>query len=703
MVQQGRRAVVFILALVCVIAGTSGAVLAGTATSQAATDSRPELVGGDGDGSGQGAVVTGPQPQTDNSIDITHEFRLTPNEAGQIDVQWQFEIPDSVVNMTVRKPDAATDIEVSGFIENQDSFVWEDSAQTTATPSVTFTFQANETTEDGAMKYADTGDWALIKRPPIASLSRYYYRGTEPSITRTNVTAGEGVVANAMVYMGEYEMTTRSEHGQQFRLVVPEAATPTADSTDIFDSVTAASDTLRVGDRDETVTMFAAPTTVPWGVAGLQRGDNAFYTVANLSVDDPNNTWIHEYVHTRQDFTTRDSTRWFIEASAEYYAAQLTLQQGRIDFDSFSDSLSLGADRRYDDVVLANPDSWHDSADYEKGGLAAGELDRRIRLASEKSNSLQTTFQQLNSYDSSITIGQQRFISAIETAGGTTVGDTARQFTETTEGPEMWSQRQHDDAFSALPAQFSYTFPAVGSSGLQVRGPYRNGTASSNRLVTGETLVADIAVENVGGTRGSYNLTIARDGVPIVNRTGTAAAGEVVTETVAVDFTTAGTYRFSTGTDSLRVHVEKPATVSVADVFTNRTTIEGSGAVRVTAVVTNGDDRPGTGVVAIQQGDTTLIERDVSLDSGEATDIVATATLSELGTTVFSAGNKSVDVTVEEVSTPTPKEVTTGDSEQNTDNQNSDDDTAGSSGPGFGVVGALVAIVALLVVAHRVE
>ena len=690
--RQGTRAVFLaVVVLAGMTTGVGGAVTTDGDTPHTAAGTAPGLVSDDS-GGGQAAVVAGPQAQTDNSIDITHEFRLTPDEPGAIEVQWRFAVPDSVAELNTTLPAGAMESSVDGFERRDGTLVWSESEQATRTPTATFTLAVNETTDDGSPKYVDTGDWALVKRPPMAEVGYSYYESAgEPSVTRTNITAGSGVSANAMVYLGEYGMTTRSAHGQEFRLVVPAAATLTEERSDIFDSVTAASDALRVGDRDGTVTMFAAPTSVPWGVSGLQRGDNAFYTVANRSVDDPNNTWVHEYVHTRQRFNTTAGTEWFIEASAEYYAAQLSLQQGRIDFASFSDSLDNGAERRFDDVVLANPDSWHDLANYNKGGLVAGDIDRRLRLASGGSASLQAVVQRLNSYDSSIPVGQQRFLGAVETAGGSSVADTARRFTETTDGPEMWSQRQHGEAFSDLPARFAYTFPTVGSDGLRVRGPYRNGTAPDGGLVTGETLVADIAVENVGGSTGTYDLTVTRGGGVVADRTGTAAAGEVVTEPVSVGFPTAGEYRLSTGSDSLRVGVAEPATPEVADVFANRTAVDSGGRVRVTAVVANGNDRPASGVVKLRQGDNTLVERGVSLDVGESTDIVATASLTERGTTVFSAGGGSVEVTVGGASTA--DQPTAGD----------DGETAGSSGPGFGPVAVLVALGVSLLVARRVE
>ena len=42
-------------------------------------------------------------------------------------------------------------------------------------------------------------------------------------------------------------------------------------------------------------------------------------------------TWTHEYVHTRQRFADRSrAMEWFVEASAEYYAARLSHDLGLV-------------------------------------------------------------------------------------------------------------------------------------------------------------------------------------------------------------------------------------------------------------------------------------------------------------------------------------------------------------------------------------
>ncbi|WP_340099579.1 peptidase [Salinibaculum salinum] len=703
--RQDGVTVCLVVALVVALASASGAAVAGDSPSERELQTAPVLDMGqssnESDSAGQSALATGPQTQTsDNTIHIDQKYRLTPGEPGQVEVRWTVDIPESVPELSVTNPPpVAETVDETGFERIDGTLHWQEDDQSTRAPSVTFTQSVNETTDDGRLKYADTGDWALIKRPPQANIEYSYYEDPgQPTVTRTNRTAGEGVSSNAMVYLGPYEMTNESAHGQQFRLIVPEAAALTEEPRDIFDSVAAASDALRVGDRDETVTMFAAPTSVSWGVRGLQRGDDAFYTVANRSVDAPDNTWVHEYVHTRQNFETTNATQWVIEASAEYYGAQLTLQQGRIDFDAFAASIGVGADRRFDDVTLAAPDTWHDAANYNKGGLVAGDIDRRIRLATDSETSLQRVFQRLNEYDSRIT--QQRFVQSVERAGGASVADTTRQFTETTDGPEMWPQHAHDEAFGDLPAQFTATFPAVGSDGLRAHGPFRNGTITDAGLVTNETLVADIAVENVGGVAGTYDITVTRDGTPVANRTGTADAGERVVETVEFPFDGPGIYRLSTGSDSLDVRVSEPATPTVTDVSANRTTVEESGVVSVTATVGNGDDIPATGVVSLQQNGETLLERQVSLARGDSTEMTTTVRLTELGSTTFSAGDQSVDVTVEEAGGPPPDGA--GETADESDDDTVDE-TAGGSGPGFGLVGTLLALAALLLVGHRVE
>ena len=662
-------------------------LLAGALTTGIAA--QPTALDGDG---GQQAVATAPSQTGDRpTIVATTEYRLTPRQAGRVEVHWQFEVPDAVGSVTTQPVDRAENLRTNGFVANGDgTYTWDKAEQSTQTPTMTFTVAVNRTRDvtgpvdaGGKYSFVDTGEWALFQRQVPWTIGYSYRGGSEPRIRYVNRTAGPGVAGPAMVFLGEYESSERTAHGQTFQLVVPDAATLTEEPSDIFASVTAASDRLRVGDRDERVLMIAAPQDVSWALRGLQTGERDFYVVANESVDSADNVWLHEYVHTRQNFETTEQSEWVIEASAEYYAGLLTLEQERIDFREFQAYLERGTYRSVDDVRLVAPSTWRgNGGNYLKGALVAGTLDRQLRAATDSRASLQSVFESLNRKTEA---SHPDVLAAVADAGGTNARDFARRYTETTATPSLWSRQTHEQVFGQVPAAFSYQFETNESNGLSVTGPYGERTATGG-LVRNESLTVPIAVTNVGGQDGTYELTVTSNGESVATRSGQLRAGASTTESVTAQFTETGQYRLSTGDDSLTVTVRDPAALVVTDLASNRTS-SGAETIRLTATVANQGDRPGEGTITISRGPTELASERHTLAAGETTTITATTTLDGPGTYEFSAGNARLTLTVEQ----------TGGSDDATGGG-----TPGMSGPGFGVVATLVALVTSLL-AHRIE
>jgi len=668
----------------------AGATTAGTA-NQAADSLDAE--------SPQSVTAAEGQPATDRpTIVATTEYRLTPTDPGRVEVQWEFDIPDSVVALNTSVVNGAQNVRADGFARVADgTYRWDEDEQPTRTPTLTFTVPVNRTREvtgpeaaGGTYTFVDAGDWALFQRQIPRNVAYSYRSSTgEPTVERRSETAGPGVVGTAMVFLGPHETTERSAHGQTFQLVVPDAATLAEERADVFASVTAASDRLRVGDRDERVLMIAAPQEVPWAIRGLQTGDRDFYVVANETVDSADNVWLHEYVHTRQGFETTDGAEWVIEASAEYYAGLLTLEQGRIDFQTFRNYLERGTYSEFDDVRLTAPNTWRANAgDYVKGALVAGALDRRIREATDGSASLQGVVERMNRQE---TVSHAEFVRFVEDAGGASVRDLARRYTETTATPGLWTQRTHQQVFGSVPAAFSFQFPEVGSEGLRISGPYGERPYTGGGIVRGESLTAAVTVTNVGGTDGAYELVVTRDGDRIATHSGRLGVGASTTHPVTATFAETGQYRLSTGDDSLSIRVLDLAPLSVTDLTASRTAPD-SDEVRVTATVENRYDRPGEGTVAISRGPTELTRQRLQLASGERTTLNATTTLDGPGTYEFAAGNATLTLTVEQ--------STGGDESGGSATGGA---TPGASGPGFGLLAGVVACLCALLLANRVE
>jgi PGF-CTERM protein len=374
-------------------------------------------------------------------------------------------------------------------------------------------------------------------------------------VVRETRIAGAGVAGDTMAFLGDYELRTHTAHGQQFRLLIPQAADLEAEPAAIFESLASASDRLRVGDRDEDIFMVAAPTDeVDWAVRGLQLGDSDFWVRDTERLDTPANNWIHEYVHTRQEYETATDSRWFTEGSATYYAALLTLEQQRIGFDRFQRFIATGEDQPQSDAVLSEPDTWENYANYRKGALIAGGLDRQIRLATEQEASLATVFRALNRHDG--TVDATTFAGYIERVAGEQPSE-ALAATTTERVVPMWTADEHAAAFGQRPAAFDYRF--AGDDPITVTDD--DGTRIANgtnvTLSVNDTLAVEMTVENVGGTVGDYTLAFQTTETELT-RDGRLAPGETAAHRFERRFTEPGVYPVVVGGERLTVTVEQP-------------------------------------------------------------------------------------------------------------------------------------------------
>jgi hypothetical protein len=674
---RGWVAVAFTLLLVVSMAGP--AVASGPA--------EPTETAGHADGAAAVASETANLTQTDDDIVRTNRYALTPDRPGSVRVTLTYELPDRVRSLETALVDDGTVTGTDGFDRvNASTYEWDES---TSAPSITVRYNPNETTTrtgpeaaDGRYLFADAGEWALFRQ--FRTNIRYSYTGSEPGFERRARTAGPGAVGDRMVYLGEVTTTERSQNGQTFRLVVPEAAEMSESPDAILDSLTNASRSLRIGDRDADVVVFAAPTDrVEWGVRGLATGDAEFWARDFERLDEPDNVWLHEYVHTRQAFETTSETKWLTEATAQYYAAALTLEQERIDFDAFRRELALGERSTYDDVVLSDPSTWTANANYVKGALAAGRLDLTLRAATDQSGTLERVVREINGGDAPVT--QTEFLDAVGATGGADARTRAAEITATSEPLSMWNQRTHSRLFGVLPAQVSYALPNA-TDGYRADGPYRNDTVSATpvRLATGEELTVDTVVSNTGGEAGAYNATLTVDGRVVTSASGQIGAESERTVPLSHTFERAGEYTVGAGEETVTVVVEKPAQPTVSGVAVDSERVRAGDSAVVTATVRNDAAVPANGSVAFTRDGETVTRRGVTLAPGASTELSATVELPTAGTVRLGAGAADpVAVTVvAPTGTPTPG-------------------SSGGSGPGFTASLAVLAVLTALLARRR--
>lgn len=610
------------------------------------------------------------------TIERTISLSSTPEEPGAVDVEVRYRIPDSVADLRTVLPRDVRDL-TAGAWENpgNTTFTWEQGA---GTPTLSYTLPANRTGVGATLEatpeqvsssrylFVDTGDWALVDVPRMPTQWR---RSGPPVHFEESVEIdGEGVTGGEMAYLGPYEERTRTAHGQTLRLVVPEAASLATTPGAVLDSLAAASDRLRVGERDDSVFVVAAPQTLRWGARGL-AGDDDAWVVADEALTQPDNPWLHEYLHTRQSFTTTDRTRWLTEATATYYGALLTLEQDLVDFERFRGFLAEGTEPPEDDAVLASPATWRGLADYLKGGLVYGGLDLQIRDRTDATRSGTTLLERLNSDEGRLT--ETDLVEAVRALGGDGTVEFLGRYTTTRSTPTPWGARTHARVFDADPPRFAYD---LDRSTVRLEGPYRTVTGLPDTVVVGETVTVPATVRNVGGVAGEYTADLRVAGTRVASTSGRLEPGTTAELALSYEFQDPGIVEVSLGGETLQVRVAEPSAPTVTDLAVNRSAVDPGDDVAVTVTLRNDGQTPAAGSVPVQVGGETVGTVSVALDAGAEATRTVTVSFGDSGRQRVTAGGQGATVSVGEV---------------------------GVTGPGFGPAAVLVALA--LLAAHAVR
>jgi len=580
------------------------------------------------------------------------ELRLTPEEPGAVDVAVTYDPPDSVTGLRVDVPSDARNVDSESFTRTPEGYEW-DGATDPAT--IEFTLPANQSATgprsptvrtDGDYSFVDAGEWALVTVPRLRT--RWEWRGSgDVTVAEDASVAGEGSTGGEIAYLGPVEEHTRTANGQTFTLAVPERASPAASPQELLDALAAASSRLRVGARDERVWFAAAPTGADWGVRGVEYGGSDAWVLADSQLHRASNVWFHEYVHTRQDYRAAESARWTVEAGAEYYAALLALRTGHVRFSAFEAHLSYGERTPWRDAVLSEPSTWPSGADYVKGPLVWGEIDRRVRLETNSTATMADVLYRLNQRDEPV--GSAEFLEAVLGVASPDVEDLANRYTNTRETPETWTRNQHAAAFSTRPARTAFEVRAY-----RVSGPFRNETfARPPTLSVGETVTVVGSVTNDGGQTGEYVATVELDGDVLAETRGELEPGEHTEVALRAEVGAAGTYNVTAGMTTVALDARAPADASVSDLTVNATEVRPGDSVAATVTLSNPHDVPATGEVPVTLNGEEAATAEASLAPGEAATRTVSVTLPASGEYTVAAGEQSVTVTAGDASTGT--------------------------------------------------
>ncbi len=608
-----------------------------------------------------GAASAGASAET---IRRVVELSLTPDEPGSVRAVVRYDVPSAVTRLEMSVGEDSTVVAADGFEREGDgTYAWTES---TSTPTLELRVDANQTSggrravSDGARGLAaatraggdgtasddgyvfvDAGSWALVQVPRVGT--RWRWTGADDvGLEKEAVVDGPGATGGEMAYLGPVERYAADGRDERFELVVPERAELNATPDAVLGSLVAASEALRVDARSESVFVVAAPDDVDWEVAGLQYGEDDAWVLAGSPVESPDSVWLHEYVHTRQAFETSDSGRWVTEATADYYAALLAYEQGLASYGAFREQLARGQRDRYDDDVLAFPQTWSGGANYLKGALATGAVDLAVRESTNSSASFQTVFRALNERDGAVS--NDVILDAVGDAGGGDVREYAAALTRSDRTAETWDAGTHERYFGVQPPVFDVSVPV---DGVAASGSYGERTLGRTRatVVTGETLSVTATVANVGWRAGTYATEMRVDGERVAARDGELAAGASTTVTFERAFDAPGTYRVRVGGRTLTVEVVRPPSPTVEDVSVP-TTVAAGDQVTLSFSVRNDAPVPGRVVVPVTLDGEVLANETVVVPAESSVKRTYAVSFADPGERVVSVRDTTVTVQV---------------------------------------------------------
>lgn len=387
----------------CLIAGIAPLTAAASGATVNAVDA-----GAEDDGTADSRAA----PNGSTEVVQTVQYRLLPNETGSIEMTMQYEVGSNVTALVAYGSTQRSVRDSHGFVGQENGrWIWN---ETTSEPSLTVRVTVNKSgpTFNG-LGWVDAGDWA-IAHPQTAFAYRstaedgWVYSWSETDrIDHRHRIEGEGFVGESIVYLGEYDTARANLSNSSLRIIEPAAANLSGRNRSV-DSVRAASGQLRVGGRDRVVNVFVGPEPLRrGGITVSGTNDTQDMWVSERSdAEAPENAWVHEYVHTRQEFELGPGMIWFREASATYYAGLLSVRQGLDGRDGFDDFVSKLDQNTTEPVVMTNQSAWVDPfTPYAKGPRVLAALDERIRTQTGENRTLQAVFRRMNEREGMVTYG----------------------------------------------------------------------------------------------------------------------------------------------------------------------------------------------------------------------------------------------------------------------------------------------------------
>lgn len=364
-----------------------GLLLGGPGGAGVATGTSGDVVGS--------STTLDSAPTTADGAPIVERVRVdrTPGSQGSVRVDFTYEIPDGVADLTVAIPvldrSDATVLGADGFERNADgSFDWNGVA-TDATITVAVSV-STERLDPGDIGI-ERDDWAFLYLPQTAV--QWRYRESDPGIDRRATVEDEGIATETMAFAGDHESHEWLPAETPVTVVVPAVSDPETSPEAVIPLLEHGLRYL-AGDPVPRLTIFVLPADRVTGPEGAALGHSFWARDAWFAIDRPENVPAHEFVHTRLDATGYRPPEWIVEGRANYYAALLTLNHGTVGFEAFYEGVTAERFRpNRTAVVLADPTTYDSNlGEYEKGAHVLAALDAQIRRRTAGDHTLEDLF-----------------------------------------------------------------------------------------------------------------------------------------------------------------------------------------------------------------------------------------------------------------------------------------------------------------------
>lgn len=183
--------------------------------------------------------------------------------------------------------------------------------------------------------YPATNDHILVPLPVVERVDAHF------------TTNGTGYIGGYFALLGDYRTATSHSGCQQVMVVMPAGLDLMYPPQHYADALASASRDLDIGPRYSVVTGFVSPGDsgrrdgiTPPSRSGSRLMGSEFVVSTDAQLSNPRNTWVHEYVHTRQAITNYE---WLLEGSAVYFTTEIWVEKnlfGKLRADGFYNSMA---------------------------------------------------------------------------------------------------------------------------------------------------------------------------------------------------------------------------------------------------------------------------------------------------------------------------------------------------------------------------